>query len=293
MNDENDKPESIGPDDEEQPLLAGERLADARRERQITVLEISKELHLDESKVRALESNDFDTLGAPVFAKGHLRKYANIVGIDENDVLAEYYGLTRSQPLPPVVSERRKPGRELSPGPWIIVAIVAAAVAFAFWFLTRPPSPGVPANDAAPAETTVPEDTSPPDETTSPALEDEELPTDDADEQVSAEQETTEPEELVEPEPAETPPAEPAAANVSLSIVFEGDCWAEIFDASGRRLFYAMGSAGQSVELVGESPLSVLFGDADNVSLTVNGAEFTIADADRRGRTARFNLYGY
>ena len=99
-----------GAESEDQSLQAGERLAEARRERQISVLEIAKELHLDEAKVRALEKNEFDTLGAPVFAKGHLRKYAQLVGVDEGDMLADYYGLTRSQAIPPVVADRRKPG---------------------------------------------------------------------------------------------------------------------------------------------------------------------------------------
>ncbi len=63
------------PDDDEGPM-AGERLRQARHEQQISVLEVAKELHLDEPKVRALERNEFDVLGAPVFAKGHLRKYA-------------------------------------------------------------------------------------------------------------------------------------------------------------------------------------------------------------------------
>ena len=36
----------------------GELLAEARREQQITVLEVAKELHLDELKVRALERNE-------------------------------------------------------------------------------------------------------------------------------------------------------------------------------------------------------------------------------------------
>ena len=62
--------------------MAGERLAIARREQQIPVIEIAKELHLDEPKVRALERNEFDVLGAPVFAKGHLRKYAQLVDVD-------------------------------------------------------------------------------------------------------------------------------------------------------------------------------------------------------------------
>ena len=71
-------PDRAVPDDERRGPLAGERLAVARRNQQITVLEIAKELHLDEHKVRALEQNDFDVLGAPVFAKGHLRKYAQL-----------------------------------------------------------------------------------------------------------------------------------------------------------------------------------------------------------------------
>ena len=68
---------------EESAPVAGERLAIARRELQISVLEIAKELHLDEAKVRALERNEFDVLGAPVFAKGHLRKYAELVHVAE------------------------------------------------------------------------------------------------------------------------------------------------------------------------------------------------------------------
>ncbi|MDH4054889.1 MAG: helix-turn-helix domain-containing protein, partial [Gammaproteobacteria bacterium] len=65
-------------DDESAGPKGGERLAEARRALQITVIEIAKELHLDELKVRAMESNDFDVIGAPVFAKGHLRKYAQL-----------------------------------------------------------------------------------------------------------------------------------------------------------------------------------------------------------------------
>ncbi len=46
---------------------------------------MAKELHLDEPKVQALEENQFDVLGAPVFAKGHLRKYAELVGVPVDD----------------------------------------------------------------------------------------------------------------------------------------------------------------------------------------------------------------
>ena len=71
--------------------VCGERLADARREQGISIRDIAKELHLDEPKVRALEENRFEVLGAPVFAKGHMRKYAELVGAPVDELLTEYY----------------------------------------------------------------------------------------------------------------------------------------------------------------------------------------------------------
>ena len=79
---------------------------------------------------------------------------------------------------------------------------------------------------------------------------------------------------------------------VRLTIEFLGDCWTEISDATGRRLFFNLGQAGRVVTVTGQEPLSVLLGDADNVSLVVNGRDFAVADADRRGRMARFLLFG-
>lgn len=94
MSDENNKNDVADADSEPTGPIGGERLAEARRSMQIPVLEIAKELHLDEHKVRALEANNFDVIGAPVFAKGHLRKYAQLVNIDQADVMADYYQLT-------------------------------------------------------------------------------------------------------------------------------------------------------------------------------------------------------
>ena len=90
MGDETENHDKVTLADEASGPLAGERLAEARRDSQITVIDIAKELHLDEYKVRALERNEFDVLGAPVFAKGHLRKYAQLVKVDEADVMAEF-----------------------------------------------------------------------------------------------------------------------------------------------------------------------------------------------------------
>ena len=108
MTDDTEKKE-----DETNGPVGGERLRKARRENDISVRDIAKELHLDEYKVRALEKNEFDVLGAPVFAKGHLRKYAELVGVDIDDVMTDYYQMNRASSIPPVVGPKRRMPRTI------------------------------------------------------------------------------------------------------------------------------------------------------------------------------------
>ena len=300
MSEETDKPEAEATETEQQGPRGGERLADARREQQIGVLEIAKELHIDERKVRALENNEFGKLGAPVFAKGHLRKYAQLVGVDADDVLTDYYRLTRADALQPVVAVRRRPKSDLSLGPWIAGVAILLILAVIYWLLgSRPFADDVPRVQPAPAvavEPASPDDprdddavNGPDDAEMSAAATPEEPETVDGSGETGSGNEAAAQPVLEAPEPQREPVQQ---GTVVLQVTFSGDCWTEISDATGRRLFFNLGQAGRTVTVTGQEPLSVLFGDAENVSLVVNGNEFTIADADRRGRTARFLLFG-
>jgi len=311
MTDETDKVDEDAPEERAEGPLGGERLAEARREKQISVLEIAKELHVEESKIRALENNDFDALGAPVFAKGHLKKYSQLVGVNHDDVLADYYQLTRSQEMPPVIVKRKQPGGELKPGPWVAAAAVLLLLALAYWLLVERPvgTPSAPAVTAPAVSQTALPAASEPEEPEEPesaeeAAEEgtvveepggEQAPADEVPAQLPA----AEPDQAVSTPPAATQPATtstmlPAAGDgdVRMSVTFIGDCWTEITDASGRRLFFQLGRSGRTVNVSGPGPLSVLFGDAANVEVRVNGEDFIIPAADRRGRTARLTISG-
>ena len=321
MTDEKDKPDDETPDATAEGPVGGERLAEARRAKQISVLEIAKELHVEEAKIRALETNEFDVLGAPVFAKGHLKKYSQLVGVNHDDVLADYYRLTRSQEMPPVVVQRQKPNRELTPGPWIIAILVIASLAIAYGILVERPfatlpvppasSPAV-SEGAPPAEATEAGDEAAP-PTAEPAGETESAPGSAAEPPPGevpgqpVENEQTQPAADQQTQPIADEPMQPVAVelaqpattvpaadgdDVRLSVTFVGDCWTEIMDASGRRLFFQLGRAGRTVNVSGPGPLSVLFGDADNVDIRVNGEDFSIPAASRRGRTARLSIAG-
>ncbi|MDJ0905457.1 MAG: DUF4115 domain-containing protein [Woeseiaceae bacterium] len=274
MSDKQDKPV----EDQDQEAAApegprgGERLAEARREQQISVDDIAKELHLDEAKVRGLERNEFDELGAPVFAKGHLRKYAEIVGIDPDDVLEDYYKMTRQDALPPVVVARRRMRQEISPGPWIAVIIVILVAAASYWWFA------VYSSEQTGPATQLP---------AAPAQQDEGVP---QSRSPAPEQNVTRPEPapaITESEPAAQPVAD---GEIAVSLAFSGDCWTEISDATGRRLMFTMGRAGDTVNLSGVAPFAVLFGNVDNVSVRVNGNDYPLSSSNPGSRMARLTI---
>jgi cytoskeleton protein RodZ len=291
-----DKPTNEEDTQPEEPL-AGLRLARARRSLDISVLEIAKELHLDEPKVRALEENNFDALGAPVFAKGHLRKYAELVGVATDDVLADYYVLNRAVGAPPVVGSAHKAPREYHLGRWIAgvfaVAIIAAVAIGAYWWLERRTENAAAQSDTptlAPFVSASRDGVEATDSTA--ALE----VTENND--LSTAAEIIE-EAASEPESAELPQdavmdeflgEETDLPQVTLSISFSGDCWTEVSDASGRRLFFDLGKEGRTVSITGAAPLRALFGDSSNVRLEVDGQDHPITNSMRSGQTARMTI---
>jgi cytoskeleton protein RodZ len=282
------KQDETAPEEGHGPM-GGERLAEARREQQISVYEIAKELHLDEPKVRALERNEFDVLGAPVFAKGHLKTYAQLVHIDVADVLSDYYQLTRAAAVPPVIPIRARVRRELSPGPWIAALVVVIVVATLYWWFTRPLDPEAQFDESpiledsmivAPGETAADAVTTPPDTSDAEVIE---PPV-----QEPVAEPVTEP--VVESEPGSSPPVEDGQMRVL--VTYSGDCWTEISDARGRRLLFALGKDGRTVELSGVEPFNVLFGNPGNVSLRVNGEDYALPATNRPDRPMRLTISG-
>ena len=281
-------------EDKPDKLLGGERLRAARRDKDISVADIAKDLHLDEYKVRALEENEFDRLGAPVFAKGHLRKYAELVGVDTDDVMTDYYQMNRAAGAPPFVVSRRKIPRDINPIPWIgvgVVVILLGAIAY-WWFVMRSPATVVTAEPVGLSPFVVEE----PDEVLAdvvPVAEPPETsPAAPVGETVGSVASVMMPMPVVEDTttaPVEHTPM-PDATQIALDLAFTGDCWTEVSDGGGRRLYYDLGQEGRIVSLAGHAPLGVILGDAQNVSLTVDGEPWPIPQSTVRGRVARLTI---
>lgn len=99
-------------------------------------------------------------------------------------------------------------------------------------------------------------------------------------------------EETAQPAPAmqESEMSEPAVnARGSVQLVFSDNCWTDVRDSSGEFRLIGNKTAGERVQLGGEPPYTMVFGNASAVDITVNGERYDL-QPHIRGNVARFTL---
>lgn len=68
----------------------GERLRNAREAKRLTLEDASAQTRIRPAYLQALEDEAFDQLPGPIYAKGFLRVYAAVLGLDPDDLVAVY-----------------------------------------------------------------------------------------------------------------------------------------------------------------------------------------------------------
>jgi transcriptional regulator with XRE-family HTH domain len=71
-------------------VSVGEELSRARQERRLTVDDVAADTMIRATLIRAIEADNFDPCGGSVYARGHIRSIARVVGIDPKPLLAEF-----------------------------------------------------------------------------------------------------------------------------------------------------------------------------------------------------------
>jgi cytoskeleton protein RodZ len=271
---DSDAPET----DEASVTDPGVRLRAAREALGASVDEVAHDLHLDREVVLALESADYEALGAPVFVRGYMRSYARLLSLPEDEIVA---GFVVHVPEPEEfrsLSARSevKPGASMANFVlWMLLAIVAlAGVVYLLIGDEQAPTSATDkgefvAPSAAPAKV---ENVA---EVVAPEISPEFEPV------------VTEPTVVIEA-PPEPVVAEPLP--VQLTLTFAEECWVEVSDTQNR-LLYGLEKPNTTVTVEGEPPFRLFVGNVQGVSLKLNGEDFNVPRAARSGNnTARFTI---
>ena len=266
------------------PRSIGERLRAGRERSGLSIAAAAEKLHLDAKVIEALEADRFAELGASVYVRGHLRRYADFVG-EPGAEMVNSYTARDARPAPPDLTQvphadrRTDPRRLVTP----LVGLSCAAVLLAaiWWVLSG-------SHDSNPEATAV---------TTPAPVEDGSIasgaPTSSA---IPAGTVAAVPAEVpAKPAPVDAKPKRDAATEAApapvretrLRLVLTNDSWVEVYDSSGARLFYDVASAG-SVQSVSGRGLRVVLGNAAGVTVEVDGQAREIPAAAIDGEGARF-----
>ncbi|MGH8282879.1 MAG: helix-turn-helix domain-containing protein [Gammaproteobacteria bacterium] len=298
----------------------GATLRAAREARNLPIHKAAQDLHLGDEILLALESDDYRTLGAPIFVRGHLRNYARLLDLSEDEVLAEYEHATSRLAPPPLIPQQpggstftRRVGMPVFSGAVFVVLVVLAVT----WWEHRPTGQAagelVQANSTsamkpaaiAPALAATLEPGSsvsgnevrkktPSSSKPEMAMAHKAVPVSGVAVQSAPKTETT-PRVAARVVSGQTPAAVPAGSVLPsqlmhVKFVVNQASWIEVYDAAGKRLYYDLAPAGDSLNISGAGPLQVFLGNSPGVSIEMNGAPFNQAPFTRPDNTARFKL---
>jgi cytoskeleton protein RodZ len=115
----------------------GETLRNARERMGLGVVQAAERLHVDAEVIDALEAGRFKALGAPVFVRGHLRRYAELLGEPDGPLQQRYASTTEASLSPDLtqVPHRPTPVVPANPRRWplVMLAIVLVLAAVVWW----------------------------------------------------------------------------------------------------------------------------------------------------------------
>ena len=271
----------------------GKTLREARDKQGLSAEEVAAKLKLKPKTIAALEADDFDSLPALTYVKGHVRNYARIVDLDA-DTLIDLLTQETTAQTPKISPVAKPPGQTGSKDQHIktfsyLMTFSLVILIIAWWqsqnTVTKDLSAGSTDSEGAvyPQGFTYKYD----------IVTHAEVPSSNEIETNIGEIIGTKQLPLDSP-PIERPDSEvnsPASDQDTIAMLLDAESWIEIYDVSGRELYRKLAKPGETLNLSGTAPFSVKLGNAGGVSLRFNGEEFN-PSAYTRGGVANFVLGG-
>ena len=120
----------------------GARLRAERERKGLSAQKAADDLHLDGWVIDALEGDDYARIGPSVYGKGHLKRYAQMLGLPVSDILAAYEGRSAAPAAAAGAQastlRMRASDSDAQELPWALIggaaALVLVVAAAVFWW---------------------------------------------------------------------------------------------------------------------------------------------------------------
>jgi cytoskeleton protein RodZ len=258
----------------------GSWLRHQREARGVSIREIADNSKISLLYLEALEQDRFDVLPAPVFARGFLREYARVVGLNPDEVVNLYLVAQEERAEGSQRAERPKSkaadGSSVAPSSlgyglllaFAVVVFVGIAALLSFLAERRNRVPLAAELVAPPTMTSAQPATPVASEVTA----------------VAAESASTEAQSSRAPVvPGASGPGEAAPAVESFRVVlnFSQDCWVESV-VDGSRRTSELKAAGETVQLEARQSVILTVGNSRAVTVEVDGVPFALPESATR-----------
>lgn len=239
-------------------MSVGEDIAAARKDAKLTVEQVSERTRIRAGVLREIEQDNFSHCGGDVYAKGHLRSIATVVGLDPEPLISEYdraHGTAVPSAATVFEAETTTAPRR---GPnWSAVMAVTLVVAIGLVAIQIFRGQDDPARDRTTVESPLPS--------------------------ISTSATTSEPSDT------QTQIAQaPEDVTVKLAALPGAVSWVQVSDHNDAVLFSGNLSSGQVKTFNDPKRLHVVVGNAAGVTVTVNGTDLGAPGAS--GEVARLTF---
>ena len=247
----------------------GLMLSEARKKLSLSIEDVAKKLKFQLRLVQNIEQDIFDQKLPATFNRGYLRSYAKLVNVDVNEMLSAYdmlgvAELQRSEMQSfSNLTEKQAEHSRLMWFSYFIVAVLFGLMVL--WWVQEPKQlveeivPKIP-------PVVISQNTDQDDKKATELAQVENLPS----EEVSKAIDNTSTEHALDDVTPEVS-QEPVATLSTAVFTFSGDCWVNIYDATGERIAWGVKKSGYVMTVSGKAPLKVTLGKPELASIVFNG----------------------
>ncbi|UCH49110.1 MAG: helix-turn-helix domain-containing protein [Betaproteobacteria bacterium] len=255
-----------------------------RRRQKFSVGDVSRHLKLSVRQVEALERDEYQMFGGPVFVHGFLRNYAKLLGVDATSLIAsaDQRLATRGETI---AAEQDSGHEEAGQQPAgddgqksVVPLFIAAAIliaGIAGWVLSRDEEPAPEEDEASMVAQQ---------ESAGATASSGDAPMTEPGAEISA--------EVPQPEPAASGAVPSTTGASPTPVVKEGprsvlrfdffdESWVEVTDRYGEIIYSDLNPPGVSQRISGHPPLTIVIGNAAGTVLTYNDEAIDLAPYTR------------